>query len=73
MTRFLDVTEFVLFVASILNMRFTFYLIFLNIHQLETTFFNKIDNRIPNYKHLPISTLIIQLMNAILIVILTSN
>ena len=25
--------------------------------------FNKIDNRIPNYKHLPMSTLIIQPMN----------
>ena len=27
-------------------------------------FFNKIANRIPNYKHTPISTLIIQLMNS---------
>ena len=27
-------------------------------------FFGKIDNRIPNYKHIPISTLIIQLMNS---------
>ena len=27
-------------------------------------FFNKIDNRIPNYKHIPISTLIIQLINS---------
>ena len=26
--------------------------------------FNKIANRIPNYKHIPISTLIIQLMNS---------
>ena len=26
--------------------------------------FTKIDNRIPNYKHIPISTLIIQLMNS---------
>ena len=26
--------------------------------------FNKIDNRIPNYKHIPISTLIFQLMNS---------
>ena len=52
-------------IASIrLKMRFTFCLIAQNI-QLETTFFNKIDNRIgPNYKHLPISTLIIQLMNS---------
>ena len=58
------VIEFVLFVASILKMRFTFFLIAQNIHQLETTFFNKIDNRIPNYKHIPISTLIIQLMNS---------
>ena len=45
-------------VASILKMRFTFCLIAQNIHQLGTTFFNKIDNRIPNYKHIPISTLI---------------
>ena len=37
-TRFRGVTEFVRFVASILNMRFTFYLIAQNIHQLETTF-----------------------------------
>ena len=35
-----------------------------NIHQLETTFFNKIENRIPDYKHIPILTLIIQLMNS---------
>ena len=56
--------EFVQFVALILKMRFTFYLIAQSIHQLETTFFNKIAaNRIPNYKHIPISTLIIQLMN----------
>ena len=27
-------------------------------------FFNKIANRIPNYKHIPISTLTIQLMNS---------
>ena len=64
MTRFRDMAEFVLFVASILKMRITFCLIAQNIHQLETTFFNKIDNRIPNYKHILISTLIIQLMNA---------
>ena len=32
--------------------------------KLETTFFNKIANRIPNYKHIPILTLIIQLMNS---------
>ena len=31
---------------------------------IETTFLNKIANRIPNYKHIPISTLIIQLMNS---------
>ena len=64
MKRFRDVTEFVQSVASILKMRFTFCLIAQNIHQLETTFFNEIDNRIPNCKHIPISTLIIQLMNA---------
>ena len=64
MTRFRGAIEFVPFEASILKMRFTFCLIAQNIHQLETTFFNKIDNRIPNYKHIPISTLIIQLMNS---------
>ena len=36
-TRFRDVIEFVLFVASILKMRFTFCLTAQNIHQLETT------------------------------------
>ena len=30
---------------------------------IRDDFFNKIDNRIPHYKHIPISTLIIQLMN----------
>ena len=38
---FRDVIEFVLFVASILKMRFTFCLIAQNIHQLETTFLIK--------------------------------
>ena len=64
MTAFRDVIEFVLFVASVLKMRFTFCLTAQIIHQLETTFLNKIDIRIPNYKHIPISTLIIQLMNS---------
>ena len=64
MTRFRVVIEFVLFVVSILRMKFTFCLIAQNIHQLEMTFFNKIENRIPNSKHIPISTLIIQLMNS---------
>ena len=32
---------------------------------IRDDFFNKIANRIPNYKHIPISTLIIQLMNSI--------
>ena len=63
MTRFRGVIEFVRFVASILKMRFTFYLIAQNILQSETTFFNKKADRIRNYKHIPISTLIIQLMN----------
>ena len=63
MTRFRGVIEFVRFVTSILKMRFNFYLIVQNSHQLETIFFNKIANRTPNYKHIPISTLIIQLMN----------
>ena len=31
---------------------------------IRDDFFNKIENRIPTYKHMPISTLIIQLMNA---------
>ena len=34
-----------------------------NIHQSDDIL-NKIDNRIPNYKHILVSTLIIQLMNA---------
>ena len=65
MTTFRGVIEFVLFVASVLKMRFTFCLTAKNIHQLETTFVNKIDNRslIPNYKHIPTSTLIIQLIS----------
>ena len=44
-------------------MRFTFCLIAQIIHQLETTFFNKIDNRITNYKHILILTLIILLLS----------
>ena len=64
MTTFRGVIEFVLCLASVLKMRFTFCLTAQNIHQLETTFFNKIDNRIPNYKHIPILILIIQLMNS---------
>ena len=31
---------------------------------ISDDFFNKIENRIPNYKHIPISTLIIQPMNS---------
>ena len=31
---------------------------------IRDDFFNKIENKIPNYKHIPISTLIIQLMNS---------
>ena len=31
---------------------------------IRNDFFNKIANRIPNYKHIPISTLVIQLMNS---------
>ena len=64
MTTFRGVIEFVLFVASVSKTRFTFCLTAQNIQQLETTFFNKIDIRIPNYKHIPISTLITQLMNS---------
>ena len=65
MTRSRDVIEFVLFVVSVLKMRFTFCLIVQNIHQLETTFFNKIENRIPDYKHIPISTLMLLLVQAL--------
>ena len=64
MTRFRDVIEIVLFVASILKMRFSFCLVVQNIHQLETTFFNIIKNRIPDYKHMPISPLIIHLKDS---------
>ena len=59
MTRFRGAIELVLFSASIWKMKFTFCLTAQNVQQLETTFFNKIDSRIPNYKHIPISTLII--------------
>ena len=31
---------------------------------IRDDFFNKIENRIPDYEHMPISTLIIQLMNS---------
>ena len=31
---------------------------------IRDDFFNKIENRIPDYKHIPISTLIIQIMNS---------
>ena len=48
MTTFRGVIEFVLFVAS----------------SIRDDFFNKIDNIIPNYKQMPISTIIIQLMNS---------
>ena len=65
MTRFGDVIEVVLFVASMLRMRFTFCFTVQNIHQLETTFLVKKDDRIPNYKLVSISTLIIQLLNFI--------
>ena len=41
MTTFRGVIEFVLFVASVLKMRFTFCLTAQNIHQLETTFLIK--------------------------------
>ena len=56
MTRFRGVIEFALFVASILKMRFTFYLIAKKYSSIRDDFFNKIANRIPNYKHIPIST-----------------
>ena len=47
---------------KILKIHFLF--IVQSIHQLETTLFSKIDNIILNYKHKPISTSIIQLMNS---------
>ena len=60
MTRSQGVLEFVLFVAWILKMRFTFDCPKYSSIRDD----NKIDNRIPNYKHILISTLIIQLMNS---------
>ena len=66
MIRFRDVIEFVLFEASILKMGFTFRLRPFNCPKsasFRDDSFSKIDNRIRNYKHKPISTSIIQLMN----------
>ena len=65
MTRFRGVIEFVLFVASMLKMRFTSVLFDCpKYSSIRDNSFNKIDNRIPNYKHIPISNLIIQQMNS---------
>ena len=58
MTRFRDVIEFVLSVASVLKMRFTFCF------SVRDDSFSKIDNRIPNYKYISISTFILQLTNS---------
>ena len=65
MTRFRGVIEFVLFVASIFKMRFDHFLFDCpKYSSIRDDFFNKIHNRIPNHKHIPVSTLIIQLMNS---------
>ena len=58
MTRFRGVIEFVLFMASILKMRFTFCLIAQNIHQLIKYIIESLNN-----KHIPISTLHGYLLN----------
>ena len=63
MTRSRDVTEFVLFVASIIEDETHFLFNCPKYSSIRDDVFNKIDNRIPNYKYIPISTLIIQLMN----------
>jgi len=60
MTRFRDVTEFVLFIEDEIHFLFNCP----KYSSIRDDFVNKIDNRIPNYKCIPISTLIIQLMNA---------
>ena len=64
MTTFRGVIEFVLFVASMLKMRFLFDCPKYSSIRDNVFTCNKIDNRIPNYKHILIATLIIQLMNS---------
>ena len=65
MTTFRGVIEFVRFVASVLKMRISHFLFDCpKYSSIRDDFFNKIDIRIPNYKHILISTLIIQLMNS---------
>ena len=57
MTRFRDVIEFVLFVASTIEDEIHFLFNCPKYSSIRDDFFNKIDNRIPNYKHIPISAL----------------
>ena len=73
MTRFRGVLEFVLFVASMIEDEIYFLFDCPKYSSIRDDFFNKIDNRIPNYKHIPVSTLIIQLMNSTDYYILTSS
>ena len=49
-----------------LNIEDEIHLLFdcLKYSSIRDDFFNKIDTRIPNYKYVPIATLIIQLMNS---------
>ena len=65
MTRFRDVIEFVLRVCGI-NVEDKIHFLFKcpKYSSIRDDFFSKIGNRIPNYKHIPISTLIIQQMNS---------
>ena len=63
MTTFRGVIEFVLFVACVED-EIHFLFDCPKYSSIRDDSFNKIDNRIPNYKHIPISTLIIQLMNS---------
>ena len=64
MTRFRDVIEFVLLVASIFKDKIHFLFNCPKYSYIRDDFFNRIENRILNYKHIPVSTLIIQLMNS---------
>ena len=65
MTRFRGVIEFVLFVYS-LDIEDEIHFLFdcQKYSSIRDDLFNNIDNRIPYYKHIPVSTLIIQLMNS---------
>ena len=65
MTRFRGVIEFVLFVYS-LDIEDEIHFLFdcQKYSSIRDDLFNNIDNRIPYYKHIPVSSLIIQLMNS---------